>query len=156
MPRNPPYQDIINGTRTARGHGTCNEGRWQGLTRPGHKARRIWRVCCFVTNFTCLEARSLGGFSSILDFRKIYDARRGLGGLGGLGGLEGLVLADQLISLRDSRRGHSVHGTSEAILTIDLRSNFGRKGSAEREECNLKTLDCEFDAYTCGLGGAED
>ena len=51
-----------------------------------------------------------------------------------------------------------MHGTSEAILTIDLRSNFGRNGEQilpESEKCTQKTVDGEFDAYVCGLGGAE-
>ena len=51
-----------------------------------------------------------------------------------------------------------MHGTSEAIFTIDLRTNFGRNGEQiwpESETCTQKTLDGEFDAYVCGLGGAE-
>ena len=69
-----------------------------------------------------------------------------------------MCFSSQLISLSDSRRGHSVHGTLEAILTIDLRSNFGRNGEQiwpESETCTQKTLDGDFDAYVCGLGGAE-
>ena len=51
-----------------------------------------------------------------------------------------------------------MYGTSEAVLTIDLRSNFVRNREQiwlESEKCNLTTLDDEFDAYVCGLGGAE-